>query len=84
MDPGSEVNEVLEDAAGMLAVFLLFAGLALAVAWWAADRALRPVRLLEEGLARIGRGELDQPLPPMAPARVPAGGARRSTAWPSR
>lgn len=66
MDPRSEVNEVLEGAAGMLAVFLLFAGLALAAAWWAADRALRPVRLLEEGLARIGRGELDQPLPPMA------------------
>lgn len=66
MDPRSEVDEVLEDAAGMLAVFLLFAGLALVAAWWAADRALRPVRLLEEGLARIGRGELDQPLPPMA------------------
>ena len=66
MDPRSEVDEVLEDAAGMLAVFLLFAGLTLAAAWWAADRALRPVRLLEEGLARIGRGELDQPLPPMA------------------
>ncbi len=66
MDPRSEVNEVLEDAAGMLAVFLLFAVLLLGAAWWAADRALRPVRLLEEGLARIGRGELDQPLPPMA------------------
>ena len=66
MDPRSEVDEVLEDAAWMLAVFLFFAGVSVAAAWWAADRALRPVRLLEEGLARIGRGELDQPLPPMA------------------
>lgn len=66
MDPRSEVDEVLEDAAGMLAVFLLFACLSLGAAWWAADRALRPVRLLEEGLARIGRGELDRPLQPMA------------------
>ena len=66
MDPRSEVDEVLEDAAAMLAVFLLFAGVSLAAAWWAADRALRPVRELEEGLARIGRGELDRPMPPMA------------------
>ncbi len=65
MDPGSEVDEVLEDAAWMLVVFLFFSGVCLAAAWWAADRALRPVRLLEDGLARIGRGELDQPLPPM-------------------
>lgn len=66
MDPGSEVDEVLEDAAWMLAVFLFFSGVSMAAAWWAADRALRPVRLLEDGLARIGRGELDQPLPSMS------------------
>lgn len=66
MDPRSEVEEVLEDAAWMLAVFLFFAGVSLAAAWWAADRALRPVRLLEDGLARIGQGELNQTLGPMA------------------
>jgi two-component system, NarL family, sensor histidine kinase UhpB len=66
MDPRSEVDEVLEDAAAMLSVFLLFVGVSMAAAWWAADRALRPVRELEEGLARIGRGELDQPMPHMA------------------
>lgn len=65
MDPRSEVDEVLEDAVWMLVVFLFFAGLSLASAWWAADRALRPVRVLEEGLDRIARGELDQALPPM-------------------
>ena len=66
MDPRSEVDEVLEDAAWMLGVFLFFAGVSVAAAWWAVDRALRPVRVLEDGLARIARGELDQPLPPMA------------------
>lgn len=65
MDPRSEVDEVLEDAWAMLAVFLLFAGVSMAGAWWAADRALRPVRELEDGLARIGNGELDHPLPRM-------------------
>ena len=66
MDPGSEVTEVLKDAASMFAVFLFFSAVTMLAAWWAADRALRPVRLLEDGLDRIGRGELDQPLPPMA------------------
>lgn len=66
MDPRSEVDEVLDDAAGMLTVFLLFAGVSMAAAWWAVDRALRPVRALEDGLACIGRGELSQQLPAMA------------------
>jgi two-component system sensor histidine kinase UhpB len=66
VDPHSEVDEVLEDAASMLGVFALFAAVSMAAAWWAADRALRPVRALEEGLARIGRGERAVSLPPMA------------------
>lgn len=66
VDPRSEVDEVLADAVQTLSVFALFAVVSMAAAWWAADRALLPVRALEEGLARIGRGELNQPLPPMA------------------
>lgn len=64
VNPRNEVDEVLEDAARMLGVFVLFAAVSMLAAWWATDRALRPVRALEEGLARIGHGELDTPLPP--------------------
>ena len=34
------------------------------LAWLAAHRALKPVRELEQGLARIGRGEARVSLPP--------------------
>lgn len=66
VNPRNEVDEVLADAARMLSLFALFAFFSMLAAWWAADRALRPVRALEEGLARIGQGELDTPLPHMA------------------
>jgi two-component system sensor histidine kinase UhpB len=35
----------------------------LLVAWWSADRALRPVRELEASLHRLARGEPDPALP---------------------
>ncbi|PKO57714.1 MAG: hypothetical protein CVU25_07040 [Betaproteobacteria bacterium HGW-Betaproteobacteria-19] len=47
----------------MLSVLLLFAMGSILAAWYAADRALRPVRALEEGLARLARGEPHPVLP---------------------
>jgi len=63
-DPGSEVREIVGEAAGMLAVLAVFALAAVAAAWCAADRALRPVRALEDGLQRLARGDLRPGLPP--------------------
>jgi two-component system sensor histidine kinase UhpB len=63
-DPGSEVREIVSDAARMLAVLAVFALGAVGAAWYAADRALRPVRALEDGLQRLARGELRPGLPP--------------------
>jgi two-component system sensor histidine kinase UhpB len=62
-DAGSEVGEILSDAARLLAVLALFALGSVFTAWRAADRALRPVRALEEGLERLARGELRPRLP---------------------
>lgn len=65
-DPSSEVNEIVGDAARTLATLLLFALATLALTWFAAHRALAPVRELELGLQRIGQdarfdGELRAP-----------------------
>lgn len=62
-DPRSEIDEIMGDGARMLSVLLLFAIGSIFAAWYAADRALRPVRSLEEGLARLARGEPRPVLP---------------------
>ena len=62
-DAGSEVGEILSDAARLLAVLALFALGSVLTAWRAADRALRPVRALEEGLERMAQGALGPGLP---------------------
>ncbi|MFG5409542.1 response regulator [Piscinibacter sakaiensis] len=49
-DPRSEVAEIVHDAVRMLASLLLFAAATLALVWFAAHRALAPVRELELGL----------------------------------
>ncbi|MDO9599657.1 MAG: histidine kinase [Azoarcus sp.] len=62
-DPRSEIDEIMGDGVRMLSVLLLFAMGSILAAWYAADRALRPVRALEEGLARLARGEPHPVLP---------------------
>ncbi|MBS0354603.1 MAG: histidine kinase [Proteobacteria bacterium] len=63
-DPRAEIHEVLRDGVRNLATLVVFClGMAV-VAWVAAHRALKPVRLLEQGLARLGRGEEQVRLPP--------------------
>lgn len=74
-DPASEVGEIVADAARTLATLMLFALGTLALTWFAAHRALAPVRELELGLQRIGLdvrldGELRAPAPP-GPDRLP-------------
>jgi two-component system, NarL family, sensor histidine kinase UhpB len=68
-DPGSEVGEIIADATRTLATLLLFALATLALTWFAAHRALAPVRELELRLQRIGQdvsldGELRAPAQP--------------------
>lgn len=64
--PGSEIDERLGDTVRLLITLLLFSGASLLVAWFAADRALAPVRELEAGLERLARGEADPALPAFA------------------
>ncbi|MRV72058.1 HAMP domain-containing protein [Duganella sp. FT92W] len=64
--PGSEISERWRDTVRIWYTLLFFSGTTLLVVWWAADRALRPVRALEEGLHRLARGETDPALPPFA------------------
>lgn len=64
--PLSELREILRDAARLLGVLVLFAAGTVLAAWFAADRALRPVRALEDGLARLARGEPRAALPPFS------------------
>ncbi len=54
-NPRSEVAEIVHDAARTLATLVLFAGLTVGVTWFAAHRALAPVRELEAGLDRIAQ-----------------------------
>lgn len=65
-DASSEIEERLRDAVRILGTLLFFFGATLLVAWWSADRALRPVRALEDGLHRLARGEEYPALPPFA------------------
>lgn len=65
-NPASEVEERLADTAHLLITLLLYSGATLLAAWWATDRALRPVRELESGLQRLADGEPDPALPSFA------------------
>lgn len=65
-NPTSEIEERLGDTVRLLITLLLYSGATLLAAWWAADRALRPVRELEAGLHRLARGEATPQLPAFA------------------
>lgn len=65
-NPRSEIDERLGDTVRLCITLLLFFGATLLVAWWAADRALSPVRELEAGLQRLAAGESDAALPAFA------------------
>jgi two-component system sensor histidine kinase UhpB len=65
-NPVSEINERLRDTVRIWIILLLFSGTTLLVTWWCADRALRPVRALEDGLHRLARGQQDPALPAFA------------------
>ena len=65
-NPGSEIDERLEDTVRLLITLLLYSGATLLLVWWSADRALRPVRELEQGLHRLAAGEHDPALPGFA------------------
>jgi two-component system sensor histidine kinase UhpB len=63
-DARAEIHEVLRDGARIMTTLVVFSlGMAV-LAWLAAHRALKPVRELEQGLVRIGRGEARVSLPP--------------------
>ncbi|MBU1365846.1 MAG: sensor histidine kinase [Gammaproteobacteria bacterium] len=65
-NPASEIDERLGDTVRLFITLLLFFGATLLVAWWAADRALSPVRELEAGLHRLAAGASDAALPAFA------------------
>ena len=65
-NPASEIDERLSDIVQLWSTLLFFSGATLLVAWFAADRALRPVRALEAGLQRLAAGEPDAALPRFA------------------
>jgi len=65
-NPASEIEERLGDTVRLWSTLLFFSAATLMVAWWAADRALAPVRALEAGLHRLARGEPDAALPAFA------------------
>lgn len=65
-NPGSEIDERLADTVRLLITLLLYSGATLLLVWWSADRALRPVRELEQGLHRLAAGEHDPALPGFA------------------
>lgn len=65
-NPDSEIDERLDDTVRLCITLLLYSGATLLVAWWAAHRALSPVRELEAGLQRLARGEEAARLPAFA------------------
>lgn len=65
-NPSSETAEQLADTVRLLITLLLYSGATLLVAWWVADRALRPVRDLESSLQRLADGHSDPALPAFA------------------
>ncbi|MBR0568761.1 histidine kinase [Azoarcus sp. L1K30] len=62
-DPRNEIEEIMADGTRILSVLLLFSMGSILAAWFATDRALRPVRALEDGLAMLARGESRPVLP---------------------
>ena len=60
------MDERLGDTVRLLGTLLFFSGATLIVAWWAAHRALAPVRELEAGLQRLARGDAGAALPAFA------------------
>ncbi|MCK6374895.1 MAG: sensor histidine kinase [Zoogloea sp.] len=62
-DARAEIHEILRDGARIMATLLVFSLAMAVVAWLAAHRALKPVRELEDGLARVGRDEVRVSLP---------------------
>lgn len=65
-NPASEIDERRDDTVQLLITLLFYSGATLLVAWWVTDRALRPVRELEAGLARLADGNPDPALPAFA------------------
>ena len=65
-NPVSEIEERLGDTVRLCITLLFFSGATLLVAWWSADRALTPVRELENGLQRLTQGQRDAALPAFA------------------
>ena len=65
-NPASEIEERMGDTVRLCITLLFFSGATLLIAWWSADRALRPVRELQAGLQRLAHGESDAGLPPFA------------------
>ena len=68
-DAHAEIREILWDGAGLMLTLLVFSVAMAVVAWLAAHRALKPVRELEAGLARIARDTGPVRLPAQVPAR---------------
>lgn len=62
-DPLSEIEEILEESGRMIGIFILFALATIVAAWRTVQRALQPVRAIEEGLARLARGDPQAALP---------------------
>lgn len=56
-DPLSEVEEILRESGRMIGIFIVFALATIVAAWRTVQRALRPVRAFEEGLARLAQGD---------------------------
>lgn len=65
-NPHSEIEERLGDTVRLMITLLLYSGATLLAAWWATDRALRPVRALEAGLLRLAEGHDEPALPTFA------------------
>lgn len=65
-DPYSELREKLIASAQVLAMLTLFGAVCLGMTWYAVEHALRPVRDIEAGLARLENGETQPRLPRFA------------------
>lgn len=63
-DAHAEIREILRDGAGLMLTLLVFSVAMAVLAWLAAHRALKPVRELEAGLARVAHEA--------GPVRLPA------------
>jgi len=62
-DPSAEIEEIVDDALTQLFTLLAFSIGTIAIAWFAAHRALRPVRVLEDSLAQLAQGDAKPVLP---------------------